>query len=158
MSLRAHFGDAKHWLRAVNRVAVDARGGSGYGFKWKLGARVDVDPIYMGSNFYLQDVKENQRVTAIWRENYVDFDAGGWDFRVGAQNIVWGDVVGRFFADVVWARDLRGFLLPNFDVIRVPQWAARAKYSAGDSHVELVWVPVQTFDNIGGLWFAAKAE
>ena len=103
----------------------------------------------MGSNFYLQDVKENQRVTAIWRENYLDFDAGGWDFRVGAQNIVWGDVVGLFFADVVSARDLRDFLLPSFDVIRIPQWAARAEYSTGDSHVELVWVPIQTFDNIG---------
>ncbi|MBK6599962.1 MAG: hypothetical protein IPG25_19575 [Proteobacteria bacterium] len=34
-------------------------------------------------------------------------------------------------------------------MIRIPQWAARAEYSAGDSHVELVWVPVQAFDNIG---------
>ena len=143
------YGDPKHWSRAVNRLAVDARGGFGDGVKWKVGARVDVDPIYMGSNFYLQDVKENQRVTAIWRENYLDFDAGGWDFRVGAQNIVWGDVVGLFFADVVSARDLRDFLLPSFDVIRIPQWAARAEYSTGDSHVELVWVPIQTFDNIG---------
>ena len=143
------YGDPKHWSRAVNRLAVDARGGFGEGVKWKVGARVDVDPIYMGSNFYLQDVKENQRVTAIWRENYLDFDAGGWDFRVGAQNIVWGDVVGLFFADVVSARDLRDFLLPSFDVIRIPQWAARAEYSTGDSHVELVWVPIQTFDNIG---------
>ncbi|MBK7082383.1 MAG: hypothetical protein IPH55_17205 [Betaproteobacteria bacterium] len=143
------YGDPKHWSRAANRLAVDARGDLGSGVKWKLGARVDVDPVYMGSNFYLQDVKENQRVTAIWRENYLDFDAGGWDFRVGAQNIVWGDVVGLFFADVVSARDLRDFLLPSFDVIRIPQWAARAEYSTGDSHVELVWVPVQAFDNIG---------
>ena len=143
------FGDPKHWSRAVNRVAVDARGDFGNGVKWKLGGRVDVDPVYMGSNFYLQDVKENQRATAIWRENYLDFDAGGWDFRVGAQNVVWGDVVGLFFADVVSARDLRDFLLPSFDVIRIPQWAARAEYSKGDAHVELVWVPVQAFDNIG---------
>jgi hypothetical protein len=143
------YGDPKHWSRAVNRLALDARGGFGDGIKWKLGARVDLDPVYMGSNFYLQDVKENQRATAIWRENYLDFDAGGWDFRVGAQNIVWGDVVGLFFADVVSARDLRDFLLPSFDVIRIPQWAARAEYSKGDSHVELVWIPVQAFDKIG---------
>ncbi len=143
------YGDPKHWSRAVNRFALDARGAAGNGVKWKLGARVDVDPIYMGSNFYLQDVKDNQRVTAIWRENYLDFEAGGWDFRLGAQNIVWGDVVGLFFADVVSARDLRDFLLPSFDVIRIPQWAARAEYSTGDAHVELVWIPVQSFDNIG---------
>jgi hypothetical protein len=143
------YGDPKHWSRAVNRLAVDARGDLGGGVKWKLGGRVDIDPIYMGSNFYLDDVNKNQRATAIWRENYLDFDAGGWDFRVGAQNIVWGDVVGLFFADVVSARDMRDFLLPSFDVIRIPQWAARAEYSKGDSHVELVWIPVQSFDNIG---------
>jgi hypothetical protein len=142
-------GDPKHWSRAVNRVALDARGDLGGNVKWKLGARVDLDPVYMGSNFYLQNVKENQRATAIWRENYLDFDAGGWDFRVGAQNVVWGDVVGLFLADVVSARDLRDFLLPSFDVIRIPQWAARAEYSKGDAHLELVWIPVQSFDNIG---------
>jgi hypothetical protein len=143
------YADPKHWSRAVNRLALDARGELGGGVKWKLGARVDVDPVYMGSDFYLQDVKTNQRATAIWRENYLDFDVGGWDFRVGAQNIVWGDVVGLFFADVVSARDMRDFLLPSFDVIRIPQWAGRAEYSLGDSHIELVWIPVQTFDNIG---------
>ena len=143
------YADPKHWSRAVNRLAVDARGDLGSGVKWKLGARVDVDPVYMGSNFYLQDVKENQRVTAIWRENYLDFDVGGWDFRVGAQNIVWGDVVGLFLADVVSARDLRDFLLPSFDVIRIPQWSARVEYSKGDAHVEFVWIPVQSLDNIG---------
>ena len=147
-TLAYSYADPKHWSRAVNRLAVDGRGTWG-DVKWKLGARVDVDPVYMGSDFYLRDVRHDQRATAIWRENYLDFEAGGWDFRLGAQNIVWGEVVGLFFADVVSARDLRDFLLPSFDVIRIPQWAARAEYSAGDSHVELVWIPVQAFDNIG---------
>jgi hypothetical protein len=40
-------------------------------------------------------------------------------------------------------------LLPSFDVIRIPQWAARAEYSTGDAHVEFVWIPAQSFDNIG---------
>jgi len=69
--------------------------------------------------------------------------------RLGAQNIVWGEVAGLFFADVVSARDLREFLLPSFDTIRIPQWAARAEYFAGDSHFELVWIPAPSFDNIG---------
>ena len=122
------YADPKHWSRAVNRLALDGRGDLASGVKWKLGARFDVDPVYMLSDFYLQDVKKNQRATAIWRENYLDFDVGAWDFRVGAQNIIWGDVVGLFVADVVSARDLRDFLLPSFDVIRIPQWAARAEY------------------------------
>jgi len=142
------YADPKHWSRAVSRLAVDARG-TVSDAKWKLGARFDFDPVYMGSDFYLSDVKRNQRADAIWRENYLDFAAGDWDFRIGAQNIVWGDVVGLFVADVVSAKDLRDFLLPSFDVIRIPQWAARAEYTAGDAHVELVWIPVPAFDDVG---------
>ena len=118
--------------------------------KWKLSGRVDGDLVYATSNFYLQPVKRNQRFSAFWGENYVDFAASdSWDFRVGAQQIIWGEVVGLFFADVVSARDMREFLLPRFDVIRIPQWAARAEYFAGDSHVEFIWIPIPTFDRIG---------
>ena len=138
-----------HWSRAVGRLALAAQGELAEGVKWKVGGRVDGDIVYATSDFYLDPVKRNQRFNAIWGENYIDFSAGSWDFRLGAQQIVWGEVVGLFFADVVSARDTREFLLPNFDVIRIPQWAARAEYFAGDSHVEFVWIPVPAFDRIG---------
>ena len=99
--------------------------------------------------FLSRSVKKNQRFDAFYRENYLDFSAGDWDFRLGAQQIVWGEVVGLFFADVVSALDEREFLLPSFDIIRIPQVAARAEYTAGDSHLELVWIPIPAFDNIG---------
>ncbi len=142
------YSDPTHWSRAVNRLQLSAQGG-GADVKWKIGGRFDIDPVYYWSDFYLDEVKKNQRTSAFWRETYLDFSAGGLDFRVGAQNIVWGEVVGLFFADVVSALDLREFLLPSFDIIRKPQWAARAEYFKGDSHVELVWIPFQTFDDIG---------
>lgn len=139
-----------HWSRAVNRLQVSAEGDLGAGVKWKLGIRGDVDPVYFGSDFYLSDVKQNQRASLFWRENYIDFGAGGWDFRLGTQNIVWGEVVGLFFADVVSARDMREFLLPSFDIMRIPQLAGRAEYFfEGDTHLELIWIPIPTFDLIG---------
>jgi hypothetical protein len=118
-------------------------------FRWKVGGRVDGDIVYATSNFYPPAVKRDQRLDFFWGENYVDFSAGDWDFRVGAQQIVWGEVVALFFADVVSARDMREFLLPRFDIIRIPQWAARAEYTTGDSHLEAIWIPVPTFDYIG---------
>ena len=143
------YSDPTHWSRAVNRLQLSAQGDLGASVKWKIGGRFDIDPVYYWSNFYLPDVEKNQRTSAFWRETYLDFSAGGLDFRVGAQNIVWGEVVGIFVADVVSARDQREFLLPSFDIIRKPQWAARAEYFKGDSHLELVWIPFQTFDDIG---------
>jgi hypothetical protein len=123
--------------------------GSSGGVKYKVGGQAEVDPVYYTSDFYLPDVKRNQRFDLVWSENYADFSAGDWDFRLGAQHIVWGEVVGLFVADVVSARDSREFLLPSFDLIRIPQWAARVEHFAGDSHIELIWIPIQTFDRIG---------
>ena len=142
------YSDPSHWSRAVNRFQLSAKGSLGSA-KWTIGGRVDADPVYASNDFYLPDVRNDQKFDAFWRETYVDFSAGGLDFRIGAQNIVWGEVVGVFIADVVTAKDQRDFLLPSFDVIRAPQWAARAEYFKGDSHLELVWIPFQTFDNIG---------
>src|SRR5436853_7630593 len=39
------YADPKHWSRAVNRLALDGRGDSGRGVKWKLGARFDGDSV-----------------------------------------------------------------------------------------------------------------
>jgi len=138
-----------HWSNAVNRLQLSAQGNFGRDVKWKIGGRVDVDAVYFSDSFYLPAVQKDQQFSSFWRETYIDFSTLGWDFRIGAQNIVWGDVVGFFVADVVSPRDLREFLLPTFDIIRAPQWAARAEYFHGDSHLELVWIPVPSFDNIG---------
>jgi len=143
------YADPSHWSRGVGRLSVTAEGKLPDGAKWKLGGRVDGDIVYATSDFYLDPVKRNQRFSAIWGENYVDFSVGSIDFRLGAQHIIWGEVVGLFVADVVSARDTREFLLPSFDFIRIPQWAARAEFFAGDTHIEGIWIPIPTFDRIG---------
>jgi hypothetical protein len=142
------YSDPTHWSRAVNRFQFSLQG-EGSGVKWKVGGRADVDPVYMSDSFYLPAVQRDQRNDFFWRETYLDFSAGPLEFRVGAQNIVWGDVVGFFVADVVSPRDLREFLLPSFDIMRAPQWAVRAEYFKGDSHLELLWIPYPSYDDIG---------
>ena len=82
-------------------------------------------------------------------ENYLDIGAGDWDFRLGKQNVVWGEMVGLFFADVVSARNMYQFILPSFDLIRITQWAARAEYFKDDFHAELLWIPVASYNQVG---------
>ena len=139
----------EHWSKLRSRAELGSNGKLSEGLKWKLGARFDLDFAYAASDFYPTNVRENQRYGIELRENYLDYSAGNWDFRVGKQHVVWGEMVGLFFADVVSARDLREFILPEFDQMRTPQWAARAEYFAGDIHAELLWIPVATYDNIG---------
>ncbi|HET7033621.1 MAG TPA: DUF1302 family protein [Casimicrobiaceae bacterium] len=143
------YSDPTHWSRGVGRLGLTAQGAFSENVKWKLSGRVDGDIVYATSNFYLEPVKRNQQFSAFWGENYLDISAGSWDFRLGTQQIIWGEVVGLFFADVVSAKDEREFLLPTFDLIRIPQLAARAEYFSGDSHLELIWIPIPAFDRIG---------
>ena len=41
------------------------------------------------------------------------------------------------------------FFLPEFDQLRIPQWAARAEYFMDGMHAELLWIPLPAIDNIG---------
>lgn len=139
-----------HWSKLRTRGEIGSQGGLGSGIKWKASMRLDYDAVFdVEDNFYPDAVKRNQRATASLRETYLDIGAGDWDFRLGRQHVVWGEMVGLFFADVVSARDLREFILPEFDTLRTPQWAARAEYFKDDFHAELLWVPVATYDDIG---------
>ena len=146
------YADPAHWSRGVIRAQIGTEGGAsglGSGLKWKITARLDIDPVYGSSSFYPPDVRKDQRLDAWLRETYIDTGVGNFNVRLGKQNIVWGEMVGLFFADVVSARDLRDFILPDFETIRIPQWAARAEYFGEKSHLELIWLPYPAVDNIG---------
>lgn len=138
-----------HWTKMRTRAEVGSHGKFGDGLSWKAGARVDYDSVFDHTSYYPAQVAHDQRADVVLRETYLDASAGDWDFRFGHQQVVWGEMVGLFFADVVSARDMREFILPDFDTMRTPQWAARAEYFKGDYHAELLWIPVATYDDIG---------
>lgn len=139
----------RHWSRFNNTVDVATSGRLAGVGAWKLGGRVNYDPIYDLTDYYPSAVRRDQRFEAMIRDAYLDFSAAGLDFRVGRQQIVWGEMVGLFFADVVSAKNMRQFVLPDFDMIRIPQWAARAEYFSGAFHAEGIWIPYMTYDDIG---------
>lgn len=143
------YASPSHWSKMLVSSELDAEGAISSNVKYHLGARFDYDFVYDANDFYPPDVKRDQRANFLLRENYVDVGAGDWDYRFGRQQIVWGEMVGLFFADVVSAKDLREFILPDFDQIRIPQWAARAEYFKGDFHLEAIWIPVVSYDDIG---------
>lgn len=139
-----------HWSKMRNTLELGKRGKWESGIGWKLSGRLTYDAVFdVEDDIYPAAVREDQRFEATLRETYIDISAGDWDFRLGRQHIVWGEMVGLFFADVVSAKDLREFILPDFDLLRIPQWAARAEYFAGDFHAEAILIPVMTYDEIG---------
>lgn len=144
------YADDERWSRLRARLELAANGRLGERMRWKLSARADADGAFdLEDGYYPSAVRRDQRRDAILREAWVDFGAGDWEFRLGRQHIIWGEMVGFFFADVVSARDMRDFLLPELEAMRIAQWAARAEYYGGDTHFEMIWIPSPSYDDIG---------
>ena len=78
------------------------------------------------------------------REAYLDVYFKNFDFRIGKQQVIWGKAEGVFITDVVSPKDLREFLLPDFDEIRTGITAVKANYYVGNKTLEAVWSPVFT--------------
>lgn len=143
------YSSPEHISKAKLRTELSRTGQFNEHIKWKISGRFDYDAAYDVSNFYPPAVRRDQRQEFFLRENYLDISAGNFDFRLGRQHVIWGEMVGLFFADVVSAKDMREFVLPAFDILRIPQWAVRAEYSKNDIHAEVLWIPVPTIDESG---------
>lgn len=89
------------------------------------------------------------------REAYMDLFFKNMDIRVGKQQIIWGKAEGVFITDVVSPKDLREFLLPDLEEIRMGISAVKFDYFIGGSTFELVWSPVFTptsFADTSSIW------
>ena len=116
---------------------------------YKASGRAYYDAVFDVTNTYTEHVEKDEEDDIELRETYLDFSIGNLDLRLGKQQIVWGEAVGLFFADVVNPKDLREFILPEFDQIRIPVWAADIEYYMGDNYLELVWIPILEFNELG---------
>ena len=83
----------------------------------------------------------NERLDYGLREAYIDLYFNSMDIRVGKQQIIWGKADGVFITDVVSPKDLREFLLPEFEEIRMGITSLKLDYYMGNHTLELVWVP-----------------
>lgn len=89
------------------------------------------------------------------REAYLDLRFDKMDIRVGKQQIIYGKAEGVFITDVVSPKDLREFLLPDFDEIRMSVTSAKLNYYFGNSTIEAVWAPIFTptqMPDDGSIW------
>ncbi|HRO35314.1 DUF1302 family protein [Thauera sp.] len=144
------YRDPERWSRLRARGELGVSGQLAPRVKWRLSARAEADGAFdLEDEHYPAAVRRDRRTDFVLREAYVDLGHGDWEFRLGRQHVVWGEMVGFFFADVVSARDMRDFLLPELESMRIGQWALRAEHFGSDTHLEFLWVPKPGFDEIG---------
>jgi len=107
---------------------------------YKVSGRVFHDAVFELTDNFSQTVEDDLEFESQLRESYLDISLGSWDVRLGKQQIVWGEAIGLFFADVVNAKDLREFILPDFDFIRIPQWGMDLEWTGEAVHLEAIWL------------------
>ncbi len=78
------------------------------------------------------------------REAYIDLFFNKVDVRIGKQQIIWGKSDGIFITDVVSPKDLREFILPDFNEIRIGVTGIKTDYYKGNATFEFIWLPVFT--------------
>ncbi len=80
------------------------------------------------------------------REWYIDTESLGAYWRIGKQQIVWGQADGLKVLDVVNPQNYREFILDDFEDSRIPLWMVNTEIPIGeDSNLQLLWVPDLTY-------------
>lgn len=141
--------DKREFTKIKNQLILAETGKLLDALRFKLSGRFYYDAVYDLTNNFGRSVRSDQRLEAELRDGYIDYSGGPWDIRLGRQQIVWGEAVGLFFADAVNAKDLREYILPDFEFIRIPDWALDLEYSKEDFHSEFIWLPIPEFNKIG---------
>lgn len=86
------------------------------------------------------------------RELYVDFRWGRSDWRLGKQQVVWGQADGIKVLDVVNPQSFREFILDDFDDSRIPLWTANVTVPLGNTaNLQLLWIPDTTYHELAEL-------
>lgn len=101
------------------------------------------DNVYFNVNPFLYHYSDD-KLELGFRQAYMDFYFDSFDIRLGKQQIIWGKADGVFITDIVSPKDMREFLLPDFNEIRIGVTALKFDYYFGNNTIEFVWIPVFT--------------
>lgn len=82
------------------------------------------------------------------REAYADIYAGDWFFRLGKQQVVWGQSDGLRVLDQINPLSFREFILGDFEDRRIPLWMVNAERPIGPLTAQFLWIPDTTYNEM----------
>ena len=79
------------------------------------------------------------------RELFWEHELGASYWRLGKQQVVWGEADGLKLLDVVNPQSYREFILDDFDSSRIPVWMLNVEYLLPDESIlQVLWIPDST--------------
>lgn len=83
------------------------------------------------------------------REFYLDAEWLGSFWRIGKQQVVWGQADGLKVLDVINPQSFREFILDDFDDSRIPLWMINLEVPvAQDDTLQFLWIPDTTYHEL----------
>ncbi|MDP2725478.1 MAG: hypothetical protein Q8O44_04295, partial [Syntrophales bacterium] len=144
-------GDPDQWVSSENRLQLEMDA--------KLHPNVTLFGIFRGTYDAIYDLRSDSdqwkrdyagsrdilSTEYKMRELYMDATLGKWDFRIGKQQVVWGETDGLRLMDIINPLDMRRqFITRDFRDIRIPLTMVKATYGISTQHnafLELLWNP-----------------
>jgi len=109
-----------------------------------LGPTVEKPENYSGVNGPLLAGTQGELSIREW---YLDSELWGAFWRVGKQQVVWGQADGLKVLDVVNPQSFREFILDDFDDSRIPLWMLNVEIPVGeDDSLQVIWIPDTTYN------------
>lgn len=124
-------------LVAIARVRLDAVGDLG-----PSGYRPDNYSEANGPSY------NTEHVELSLRELYLDAQWAGAYWRLGKQQVVWGQADGIKVLDVVNPQSFREFILDDFDDSRIPLWMVNAEIPLGKNSLQVLWIPDTSYSEL----------
>lgn len=83
------------------------------------------------------------------RELYWETFGDNSFWRIGKQQVVWGEADGLKLLDVINPQNFREFVLDDFDDSRIPLWMLNAEFTLTENGVlQVLWIPDTTVHNL----------
>ncbi len=121
-------------MKFQNQAKVFLNGGIGDDSSWHAELQIIYDSEGT-SNDGGMDYRGHKNYTQndYFRELYMDTELGGWAFRIGKQQVVWGTADGIKLLDIINPTDFRELNQNVMEHSRLPIWMINAETSVGDN-------------------------
>ena len=128
--------DAGDLMKFENSARIFFNGDLGESATWHAELRPVVDGKGVNADYkYHRSYTQNDYL----RELYVDTSAGGWDLRLGKQQVVWGTADGIKLLDIINPTDFRELNQNSLEDSRIPVWMVNAeRYLDNGGNIQLI--------------------
>jgi hypothetical protein len=141
--------DAGDLMKFENSARIFVNGDVGESSSWHAELRPVVNTEGTTPDYkYHRNYTQNDYL----RELYIDTGAGGWDLRLGKQQVVWGTADGIKLLDIINPTDFQELNQNAVEDARIPVWMINAETNIGErGNIQLIVSQAES-NKVAGLW------